>query len=206
MEVSSRYALAAAFIAIVCAIPVWFHASEAPTRDECRDPDAFFLAKRVGGAQMRDIRRRFEAGDAKGELRTSTRNRVRVHAFRTHETFKLYGSPMSFGFDSMSYLVPRETRQIEAGDDLLPVHWSTYEMDGRVHLEAWVFAQGGKPVRHPLAAWVPLAWKQLFDGTQPLTVMIASAVGRPGEMAQLGEATEGWFASSWEQLRAACDS
>ncbi len=206
MELSSRHAFAVALIAIVCAVPVWYHATAAPKRDDCRDPNAFFTAKRLGGAEMQDIQWRFEAGDAKGHLRTPTRNRIRVRAFRMFDAWRMYGSPMTFGFDSMSYLVPRELRSIEAGPDRLPVHWSTFEMDGKVHLEAWFFAQGSRPVSHPIAAWASMAWQQLFEGSEPLTVMIVSAVGRPGEMTSLGEAAEAWFASSWKQLRAACDS
>ncbi len=206
MVISSRYAMIAALISIVAAIPVWFHAIEAPTRDTCRDPDAFFAAERIGGAKTEAICRPLEAGEAKGELRTHKGERVYVHVFRIAEVSKLYGSPMSFGFDSMAYLVPRETRTLEVDGDTLLLQWGAFEIDGQSRLEAWMFAQGDTPIRHPFEAWVRLAWRQLFEGSEPLTVMISSAVGRPGQLESLGEATEQWFVATWKQLRASCDS
>jgi len=206
MEVSSRYSLAAAVFVALCAIPVWYHALEAPVSDECRDPNAFFLSKRLGTAIAIQNQWRFEEGDAKGRVLARSGERLRVRIFRVREVSKLYGSPMSFGYDSMSYLVPRELRPIEVDGTTLPVHWSRFDMDGEGHLEAWTFAMGDEPLRHPFGAWAGHAWTRLFGGNQPLTVMIASAVARPENMENLEETAEGWFVSAWKQLRAACDS
>lgn len=204
---SPRFAAAAAALFLAAAVPVWFHALSAPTYDDCRDPDRFFAATRLGGAQMEVAKHRSRASRAtEGRLHARTRNAVRVRAFRTYEPSRLYASPMSFGFDSMSYLVPRETRWLETGDDILPVHWSSYEMEGIVHIEAYAYIQGGMPTWHPLQSGVALALPQLVEGTRPLTVLIVSGTGRPDEVPALEVAVEGWFVDAWRQLKVSCDS
>ena len=44
INLSPRLALIAAVLFIASALPVWFHVAKTPTSDECRDPEAFFLA------------------------------------------------------------------------------------------------------------------------------------------------------------------
>lgn len=206
IELSNRYALATALVLSLLAIPVWFHELEAPVADDCADPNAFFLANKIGSAQRKSIQWQFEAGDAKGAIPSRAGVQIRVRVFRMLEAWKLYGSPMSFGFDSMSYLVPREQRIVPVGDAQLPVQWSRFELDGQGYLEAWTFAQGGRPLWHPLEGWPSQALAQLLDGTRPTTVMIASAIGPPEAVEGLDDTIETWFASTWKQLRAACDS
>ena len=206
MEISSRYSLPATIVLLLCAVPVWFHTRSEPERDACVDANAFFLDHKIGTAVNTRNQWRFRAGDAQGRIATPFGHPVQVRVFRTFEASKLYGSPMSFGFDSMSYLVPREIRSIEAGEWVLPVQWSHFEMDGVAHLEAWTFAYDDEPTFHPLAAWWGRTWRHLVDGSTPLTVMIASAQGRPEQIERLETTAEQWFPAAWKQLRAACDS
>ncbi|MCP5043418.1 MAG: hypothetical protein GY944_20515 [bacterium] len=202
---STRFAWVATARFVVGAVPVWFHAISESRYEDCSDPEAFFNAERIGGARMQLPKRAGgTAGDTKGQRYAGATHPLRVRAFRLYDVSRLYGSPMSFGYDSMGYLVGGETRQIESGDDVLPVHWSSYEMQGKVHIEAYAYAQGGIPVRHPIESGLALAWSQLLQGTRPVTVFILSAQGTPDEVPALSDAAEQWFAAAWKSLKASC--
>lgn len=204
---SPRFAVAAMVLFIVSAIPVWFHQTQAPTYDSCADPDAFFLAPKLGGATMRMPQPRNRTSiSVEGRMYTKASSPLNVIVFRTHESSRFYASPMSFGFDSMAYIIPREIRWLEIDGDVLPVHWSSYIMEGRVYIEAYLYVQGEQPIRHPLQSGLRLAAAQLVEGTRPLTVMIASADGDADDSPALSRATEEWFTQAWLQMKGSCGS
>jgi hypothetical protein len=207
INLSPRLALIAAILFIGSALPVWFHVAKTPTSDECRDPEAFFLASEIANASMRKpVPRRRTSISVEGRLFTAASEPLKVLAFRTYASSRFYASPMSFGFDSMAYIIPREVRSFKVKGNVVPVHWSQYEMLGKVYIEAYLYVQGGRPVSHPLQSGLRLAVDQLISGTRPLNVLILSAVGDIDETQVLETATEEWFQEAWQQLQAACDS
>ncbi|MGK0485951.1 MAG: hypothetical protein ACJAYI_001460, partial [Myxococcota bacterium] len=178
INLSPRLALIAAVLFIASALPVWFHVAKTPTSDECRDPEAFFLASEIANASMRKpVPRRRTSISVEGRLYTTASEPLKVLAFRSYASSRFYASPMSFGFDTMAYIIPREVRSLEVKGNVVPVHWSQYEMLGKVYIEAYLYVQGGRPVSHPLQSGLRLAVDQLISGTRPLNVLILSAVG-----------------------------
>lgn len=204
---SQRFAIAAIVLMLSSAVPVWFHTLEQPTYDDCRDPDSFFRGSRIGGATMRKpVPRRRTSISVEGRMYTKAENPLAVLVFRSYQSSRFYASPMSFGFDSMSYIIPREVRWLEVGGDRLPVHWIQYEAEGEVRVEAYLYIQGGVAITHPLQSGPDLALAQLKDGTSPLTVMIAAASGSVAGESELKAATESWFIEAWKEMKVACES
>jgi hypothetical protein len=204
-EISARFAGAAIALLVTAAVPVLFHAVTAPTYDDCANPEAFFGAARIGGADMvalGGLLNKFEG--AEGQLRSGSRYHLAVRVVRTFSPSPLYASPIMFGFDTALYLHPAEARWLEAGDDVLPVHWNSYEVQRTARIEAYSFVQGGVPVWNPLQSGLALALPQLVGGTRPVTVLIVSGVGSRDELPALSRAAERWFVSAWQQFEAAC--
>jgi hypothetical protein len=207
INLSPRFALIAVVLFVASALPVWFHVAKMPTNDACRDPEAFFLASEIANASMRKpVPRRRTSISVKGRLFTAASEPLDVLAFRTYSSSRFYASPMSFGFDSMAYIIPREVRSLKVKGNVIPVHWSQYEMLEKVYIEGYLYVQGGSPVSHPLQSGLRLAVDQLMNGTRPLNVLILSAVGDIDETEVLETVAEEWFQEAWEQLKAACDS
>lgn len=204
---SSRFAIVIVVLLLASAIPVWIHRIEAPRYDDCGNPDAFFRAPRIGDAVMRKPEPRSHTSiSVEGRIFAGTPSPVRVLAFRTDEPSRMYASPMSFGFDSMAYIIPRDVRWLDVDGGEMPVHWSQYEMQGKAHVEAYAYVQGGRPIRHPLESNLRLAVSGLFEGARPLTVLIASASAPVQEEPALVGAVENWFEDAWRQMKIACDS
>jgi hypothetical protein len=204
--ISPRFAGAAIALLVAAAVPVWFHAVTVPTYDDCANPEAFFGAARIGGADMVTLEGLMtEVEGAEGQLRGGSQYRLAVRVVRSFSPSLLYASPIRFGFDSMLYLHPGEARWLEAGDDVLPVHWNSYEGQRTTRIEAHSFFHGGVPVWHPPRPGLALALRQLVGGTRPVTVLIVSGVASRDDGPAFSRAAERWLVSAWQQLEATCD-
>ena len=204
---SPRLAAAAVALLLVTAAPVWFHALTAPTQDTCGYAAGFFGAGEIGGARVvpwEQMPPRIEGVQAK--LSAGTGHPLSVRVFRTFEPSLLYGSPIKFGFETLLYLQPTEVRELRAGDDVLPAHFSSYLDRTHSRVEAYVYAQRGMPVRHPVQSGLALGLDQLTGGTHSLDVFIVSGFGSRAELADLERAAERWLVDAWRQLEAACGS
>jgi hypothetical protein len=207
IALSPRFAGAAIALFAAAALPVGYHALAAPIHDDCANPEAFFDAPRIGGADMEPLggwMRDLEGGE--GRLPDGRGYRVAVRVVRTFSPSLLNASPLRFGFDDALYLRPGEVRWLEAGDAVLPVHWISYEGRDATRFEAYSFVRDGVPVSNPFRSGLALALPQLVGGTRPITVLIASGAAVPDGRAASARAAERWFVRAWQQLEAACGS
>lgn len=194
---------------MAAAVPVNFHASTLPTQDDCVAPESFFGAQEIAGAKMKptlDRKQNFDGAD--GILSIDGEAPLRVRTFRIYDAWRLYASPINYGFDTMSYLVPEKNRTLDAEGELLPIHWSSYPTSVRnlVHVEAFMYVQGGVPTVHPLRSGLSLAFDQLLYGTRPLTVLMVSGERSPRDLESIERAMDRWFLDAWRQLEASCHS
>jgi len=207
IALSTRFAGAAIALLAATAVPVCYHALAAPTHDDCANPQAFFGATRIGGADMTPLgrwMRVFEGGE--GRLAATPEYSVDVRVVRTFQPSLMNVSPMRFGFDETLHLHPAAIRWLDAGDVVLPVHWIFFEGPEFTRIEAYAFVRGGAPVSSPFRSGLALALPQLVGGTRPVTVLIASGAATPGGRAAFTRAAERWFVSAWRQFEAACGS
>lgn len=203
--VSSRHALAAAALLLIAAAPVWFHAAVAPTYDDCARPEAFFGASRIGGVA---VGAPSDSLHHVQHVQGGTEVQGRAISFRVVRSFdpsSFYWRPIAFGFDTLLYLQPAELERVEAGDDVLPVHWSVDASQSLSRLEGYAYVQGGEPVRHPVRSGLALALPQLVTGTRPVTLLVVWGASGRGELPVVRREAERWLAAAWQELEAACD-
>ena len=202
-QISQRFAGAAIALLLAAAVPVSFHALVVPVYDDCANPRAFFGAARIGGADMVTSSSQ-EVERAKGTLRGALPDPLAVLVMRTFSPSQLYWSPIALGFQTDLYLGAWEARWLEAGDDVLPVHWASDEAHGYARVEAYALVQGGVPVWHPVQSGLALALTQLIGGTRPVTVLMTSGFGRRDELPAVRHVAERWLVSAWQQLEETC--
>lgn len=200
---SPRFAVAAGALLLCAALPVLLHAGLRPVRDDCRDPDAFFGAPRIAGAEVsRVVTEDGAASGVEGELE---RVPLQVKVLRTFEPFRFYARPLEYGFRTHLYVDAARTRYVEAGDDRLALHWRTNAWSDLIEFEGYGLAQGGRPVWHPIESGLALAGSQLLSGTQPVTLFIVSGGDRREDLAQVTREADAWLAQAWHELEAACE-
>lgn len=201
---SPRHAPAALVLMVLSAIPVWLHAAAAPVHDDCADPEAVFEAAQIGGARRTEPTVSVPNDgffEGRVPVRTSV---VSVRVVRSFVPFTLYWTPTGLGFDRMIHLQSAELRRLQAGDDVLPVHWRWRLAQRGVRVEAYLYVHGGRPVRHPIQSGLALALPQLASGTRPITILLVSGGSAREKLPQLERDVERWLVAAWRELEAAC--
>lgn len=206
ISLSPRHAPAAIALLLASAVPVWLHAAGAPTHDDCAYAPAILQARQIGGAVAVEPAPIFSPDDVfEGVLRDPERSlALSVRVYRTFEPFVLYWRPIDVGFNRLLHLQAADQYWVEAGDDRLPVHSSSRVDFRNAQVEAYVYVQGGRPVRHPVQSGMALGLDQLIHGTRPVWLLLASGTSDRDGTAMLRRETERWLAAAWQDLEAAC--
>jgi hypothetical protein len=128
---------------------------------------------------------------------------------RSYDPKRLYYRP---DYSMIRRLMPRsrELEWVELDGVRLPVHVPIYPWSGRQgalrHYGAYILIYGGEPVAHPIANQLLAAPRQMFVGSQPMTLMFVWARARPAA----GEATEArlrsWLFEGWQRYQQICES
>ncbi len=201
-RLSPRFAGIVLALFALAALPIAYHSIRRPVQQDCANPDRFFSARRIGGAQvietspalakLQAIEGRFLGG--KGGVRVA----------RVDGPGEFMGSPFDLGFEPQLYIGSGELRTIDAGGTEIPSRWHISTTPSQVFLEAYSYVQGGRATSHPLRTSAVLLWDQWVRGTRPLTVLIVGTTGRPEEQDQLEREMEATLARTWQQFDQAC--
>jgi len=200
-SLSARFALPAIALLLAAAVPVWVRALAQPAPDACGDSLALDAAGALPGTL---VARMQPPHGIDGEI-AAPGSDVPLHFWiaRTYEPSSLYFEPIGY---FSHHVVPdalRGMRWLDAGGEQLPLHWR-FDPTEEAHVIEYLFAQDGRPIRHPLEAGLANAGRHVWLGPRPVTLLLVEWVGPPRYKDAIERTADAWLVAAWQRYSAGC--
>ncbi len=207
--VSQRYALPLALLCALAVAPVAMHSSAGLRGDDCANPAALVPAEgTVDPARALQMDQQFKASQWREGVLAANGESPALHwvVVRSYEPRLLYyrGTrrlwlDVARGGDSVEW--------IESDDGKLPIVRSKLEGEWGEQPRAVIaslLVYDGEPVAEGWRAQLAAAPRQIFTGSQPMTLFSVRGNVRPGEHEAAERRAHAFLVDSWRTYRALC--
>jgi hypothetical protein len=205
---SGRYAPVLGALLLLFLLPVAWHRLEPPRRDPCADPERLREMDRIPGTH--GLEEQWNAHDEDLFQWTQVELDGRPKApglegaiLRSYQASRLYTRPPRYILGSFE-AEQSERTEIRSGGETLLVHTIFDGSYGRNAMASYLFVYDGEPVAHPFWSALVRAPRQVFSGTQPLTLIIAGGPVPREERPEARRRAERFIEAAWRHYRRAC--
>jgi hypothetical protein len=211
IPLSDRHALPVIVAMLLFAMPIGYHALSQPRVDDCASP-ARLLEPGLLPFSTRDHdpprkRLKWVGKGPWGALRVDrpwvVKPRWRI--VRSYDLDRFYFTPPGFYYGFFPEHTA-ETRWRRADGVALPIHVRVDDSEGLRNFGAYLYVFAGQPVRHPLAASLRHALRQIIGGALPLNMILVEGGFTFAHARENEKFLIDWMRSAWIEFDAVCGS